>query len=87
MNINESRTSEFSINQLRIMLDFMTSHKADLAGKFRRGKGIQHRQKLWNQLTDILNSVGDGPQKSMEQWKMVLIIIFLLNVNFIQIFF
>ncbi|XP_060801523.1 myb-related transcription factor, partner of profilin-like [Amyelois transitella] len=59
-----------SPEQLSTLLEYMESH-GDLARPVAGAQGRVRSDQLWSDLTNILNSVGGGVNKTTDKWKKV----------------
>ncbi|RVE39790.1 hypothetical protein evm_015560 [Chilo suppressalis] len=59
-----------SPEQLSTLLEFMESH-GDLARPLTGAQGRVRSDRLWADLTNILNAVGGGVNKTTDKWKKV----------------
>jgi len=68
----EGRNSQISIQQKHILLEFMRKNEHLQAGKFSPAFTVKQSQKLWQELTDLLNS-SPGAKKDWKKWRKVCI--------------
>lgn len=69
MNANQKRSRATS-EQLNQMVDFMALNPDFAAGRFQKMHGKYEKDKKWQELADVLNSLGSAV-KTMEQWSVV----------------
>lgn len=62
--------SRITTEQKNIFLDFMTVNQEKLFGRFPSESGKNLKNKLWDELMNLLNDAGP-PKKDVEQWKRV----------------
>ncbi|XP_074035337.1 uncharacterized protein isoform X2 [Leptinotarsa decemlineata] len=66
--MERKRTSK---KQFKIYIDYIKSHKILLTGKWSPSNNPEDMEALWRNLTQELNSCGDGPIRDTNGWKKV----------------
>lgn len=66
--MERKRTSK---KQFKIYVDYIKSHKILLTGKLSPSNNPEDMEVLWKNLTEELNSCGDGPLRDTNGWKKV----------------
>lgn len=59
-----------NIQQKGALVDFMAQNEVFLFGKFNTTKGTGAKSAKWNEIVEVLNSLGP-PSKGVEKWKKV----------------
>lgn len=68
------RSKKTTIRQFEIMLDFFENHPEMISGKLTGSFTARRREELWVELSNLLNSLNFGPQKTPKKWKKVSIV-------------
>lgn len=68
---SDKRAKKITQRQLEVMTDFIMRHKSMVVSKFSSKFTAMDKEKLWDELTEILNSDGLGPKKDSKKWKRV----------------
>ena len=83
------RSKKTTQRQYELMINFIENHPKMINGKLTPSFTAQHRDNLWKELSNLLNSDGIGPEKPPEKWRKVSIFStsvynYLYNVCFVH---
>lgn len=65
------RSQKTAKTQYEAYVNFIQEHPELLEGSLNPGIDQNHNKNLWAELTNMLNSIGKGPQRKVEEWQNV----------------
>lgn len=72
------RGSPVNENQKKILVEFMKQNPNLVKGTFSQKFSLVDARKLWEEISEILNSVPGGAKKEWRQWRKVIMVFYVL---------